>query len=298
MNETPVQKAVTYVKGLLDDSSGMAESPLDDVASNLGSENYQEIDPYEVLEQAMKELGYDEATQQSVLDAAHQSPAGQYPVEDGGYSLDHLATIFAEGINITLEEGDYINVDNSQYISGDVHGSVYNENITDIVNADDGAVVAGGDQHGQFQTGDGVQTGDNYGLVNQGDNSGQQAGGDAYADNVTSGDGNTVASGSAIIGNENVQADYIQASEFGKGDQAINEDSYNTQSLTETTNDSYNTEKSEEKGYGHEEDHGYGEVKETDYGHQEDHGYEPVKEVYDEKDDHHEEPMEEEVYDS
>lgn len=76
-------------------------------------------------------------------------------------------------INIVVNNETIVNeVDQSQNIYGEVHGGVHQANESQIINADDGAVVAGGDQHGvQALTGDdSLQIGgDNDGPVTQGD---------------------------------------------------------------------------------------------------------------------------------
>ncbi|MEM8925699.1 MAG: hypothetical protein AAGD35_19515 [Actinomycetota bacterium] len=175
------------------------ESPVDFLDAQAG-DVAGDIDPAAVVAEALAGSGLDPATQQAVLDAVNGAANGQ--AADGGYSSEELAQIFAQGINITVEEGDQINVDNSLYVEGDVKGGIYQENQTNITEADDGAIIADGATDSNFQTGEG-----NTQIS------------DTYADNITSGDGNTVASGGSTIGNENVTADYIDNSEFGDGDQ-------------------------------------------------------------------------------
>jgi hypothetical protein len=288
-----IEKAVAYVIGLVQAENHADVNVVDDVAANLGDENYGEIDPYQVLESAMEELGYDEETKAAVVEAAYESPAGQaHYDEDGGYSLEQLAGIFAEGVNVTIDNSEeYLNVDNSMYVQGDVHGDISQANYTEVVDQDlaEGAIAAGGDNYGQQQSGDGTQIGE------------------AYGENIVTGDNNTTASQGAVIGNENVQARDIHDSEFGEGDKYDDEsytdnsdnstndsfntdtaDSFNTQESFNTT-DSYDTEDS----FDHE-DNDYVDVDvDTGHGHGhgyeppvEEHGYEPVAEVYEVEDDY------------
>ena len=282
MNE--YEAMVTYVKNLLTNPGSLqsfAAGPIDDVAVNLGDEPYGDVNPLDILSEALAETDLDPSAQEAVMAAASASASAAAggaaasasasasataTAEGEGYSIEQLAAIFAEGIKVTIEDNDVItNIDNSFSVQGDVHGNVHQDNDTNVVNADDGAVAAGGDQDGQFQTGDGQQIGQSHGVANQGDNSGQQAGHDATADNVTSGDDNTVASDGAIIGNENVQAHDITGSEFGQGNLTDDDsfhatDSYNSQddnSHTHTSSDDdhvnvdvdVNAEATVEQGY-------------------------------------------------
>ncbi len=145
---------------------------------------------------------------------------------------------YIENLTIVVEDNDITNhIDNSVEVGdgASIHGGITQQNETNVSTADGEGAIAGRDQDGQFQTGDGVQVGDeNSGVVNQGDNSGQQAGNDATADDITSGDGNLVNDGSL---SENAIA-------FGGGDatnQADDVDDYSTNDSF-NTNDSYNDE--------------------------------------------------------
>ena len=179
----------------------LGESPVDYIdAQTSGVEGT--VDPTAVVAEALANSGLDPATQQAVLDAVSGSVNDYGTPAEGGYSSEQLADIFAQGINITVEEGDQIHVDNSLYVEGDVKGGIHQENVTNLTQADDGAVIAN-DAHGSnFQTGEGNT---------------QLTGVDA--DNITTGSNNTVASDYSTIGNENVDAGHIENSEFGAGDQ-------------------------------------------------------------------------------
>jgi hypothetical protein len=230
-----MQEAVSYVVGLFEDPSNFAAGPYDDVSTALGDENYGEIDPYEVLEQAMDELGYDPDTQAAVMEAAHSSAAAEATATatataEGGYSLEQLAGIFAEGIKVNIDNSEVINqIDNSMYVEGDVKGGIHQSNYTEVTNADDGAIVTDGDNYGDQQTGDGVQVGEAYGDVVQGD-------------------GN--ATGGGIIGDGNTQVGQAIDSNFAQGDvtedNSWNDASQNTwtdesdHSFTDNTADSFN----------------------------------------------------------
>ncbi len=180
----------------------LSESPVDAIDATL-EDGTGDVDPLAVLADALAGSELDPATQAQVMDAATASAGGYTPVEGDGYDATQLADIFAQGINITVEEGDYLNVDNSAYIDGNVKGGITQANYTDITEADDGAIIADGAYDSNFQTGEGnVQLTDVH-----------------AADNITTGDNNTVASDYSTIGNENVDAGYIENSEFGEGDQ-------------------------------------------------------------------------------
>ena len=176
------------------------ESPVDYLDAQT-ADVAGDVDPTAVVAEALANSGLDPATQQAVLDAVAASTAG-HDAGDGGYSNEELAEIFAQGINITVEEGDEIFVDNSLYVEGDVKGGIHQNNVTNLTQADDGAVIANGAVDSNFQTGEG-----NTQLTG------------VNADNITTGDNNTVASDHSTIGNENVKAGHIDNSEFGAGDQ-------------------------------------------------------------------------------
>ncbi len=159
---------------------------------------------------------------------------------------------YIENLTIVVEDNDISNhIDNSVEVGdyAEVHGGITQENETNVSTAAGDGAIAGRDQEGQFQTGDGVQVGDeNSGLVNQGDNSGQQAGGNAMADDVTSGDGNFVNEGevseNAIAfggGSADNQADDVE--DYSTNDSGNTSDSYNTDGSLNTS-DSYNTDES------------------------------------------------------
>ncbi|MEM9132921.1 MAG: hypothetical protein AAF962_18665 [Actinomycetota bacterium] len=212
----------------------LSESSVDTIDATL-EEGAGDVDPLAVLADALAGSELDAATQASVLDAATNTAGGYTPVEGDGYDTTQLADIFAQGINVTLEEGDYITIDNSAYADGTIKGGIHQANYTDVTEADDGSVIADGAYDSNFQTGEG-----NVQLT------------DVHADNITTGDNNTVASDYATIGNENVDAGYIENSEFGEGDQDRSVDvdvavtdsgNYDSTYTSEYTNDDYvNTE--------------------------------------------------------
>lgn len=299
-----LENAVTYVRSLIDGNEealdSFAAGPVDDVAVHLGEENYGDYDPLEILKEALEQSDLDPEAAEAVMAAATASATATATAtataDGGGYSIEQLATIFAEGIKVEVNNTEFTNeVDNSLYVDGDVKGGIYQENQTNIVNADDGAIAAGRDQDGQFQTvtgdGDALQADDTHGVVNQGDNSGQIAGRDADADNIQSGDYNTAASDYAVLGDENVQAHDIKDSEFGDGDKtdddSINIDATIKESFNQTdnsTDDDYTSATAkvhvDEGGYGHEE---------PEYKHEEP-AYEKVEEVHYDEPEHEPEP--------
>lgn len=297
-----IETAVAYVRDMLEGKEGareaFADSPVDDVAVHLGDEDYSEINPLEVLSEALAQSDLDPEAQEAVMAAATASATATATAtataDGGGYSIEQLATIFAEGIKVEVNNTEFTNnVDNSLYVDGDVKGGIHQQNETNIVNADDGAIAAGNDQYGQFQTGDGQQVDHADGPVTQGDISGQVAGNDATADNVQSGDYNTAASDYAVQGDENVQAHDIKESEFGKGDltddDSVKLDAEINDSFNQTdnsTDDDYVSATAkvdvdvDKGGYGHEE---------PEYKHEEP-AYEEVKEVHYDEPEHEPEP--------
>jgi len=197
----------------------------------------------EYLEQ-IDRATYEEAMEM-VLDEYEVDPEIRQPVYDhldaeGEYTPEGLQ----ENLRVLLENDDITNqIDNALTIEhgAEVHyADITQENDTNVANATGDGAIAGRDQWGQFQTGDGTQVGDhNEGVVNQGDNSGQQAGDYASADDITTGDGN--------FNNEGEINDSAIA--FGDGAYATNQaddvynasvnDSYNEDNVGNTT-DSYN----------------------------------------------------------
>ncbi|MDH4077478.1 MAG: hypothetical protein OEW29_16230 [Acidimicrobiia bacterium] len=183
------------------------------------------------------------------------------------------------------------NVDQSQHVDAyEVHGDVVSDNDSNVANATGVGSIAGEDVYGnQSQTGDGQQVGGDSGVQNQGDNSGQQAGYDAHADNVTSGDNNTVGSDWASrVGQGQVSQDgaYIDdsAQAFGEGS-VTNEandsyDSHDTYTETATATDSFNSE--------YQDNDTQTQIAETHDGAYGETDYEPTFEHDDYKgDDHH-----------
>ncbi|MGF1595394.1 MAG: hypothetical protein ACFCVK_00425 [Acidimicrobiales bacterium] len=170
--------------------------------------------------------------------------------EASGHTTGDVVNIFIE-VNDSSVNNE---ISNELNIHGEVHGNVVQDNDTDLVNATgDDSFAAGGNIEGvQSQSGDGVQVGgDNDGVANVGDNSGQQAGDDAsVGGDFTSGDGNV-----------HVEDSYVDDSAiaFGDGD-ATNEandtdtvGSHNTdtydQAYTETNTDSFNEDYTSTENY-------------------------------------------------
>lgn len=290
-----MQEAVAIVVAWFNEPGAVGDTPVDSVAAALGSENYGEVDPYEVLEQAMEELGYEADVQQEVLAAAQASAAAEAhatatATAEGGYSLEQLAGIFAEGVNVTIDNSqEHIEIDNSIYSEGD--GPIHQANYTELTDVDaaEGAIAAGGNIQGQQQTGDGTQIDD------------------TYADDITTGDGNVSADRGGTIGDGNVDAGHISNSAFGQGvvDQSLTDNSTYTDnddnsytdnstwtdnsdnSYTDNTTDSYDTENSyNPSNEVSDDDYVNVEVEVGTEGHDHyeppvyEHGYEPVAEVY------------------
>ncbi|MEL7158167.1 MAG: hypothetical protein AAFN30_16430 [Actinomycetota bacterium] len=245
----------------------LQETPVDTIEAATGSTG-EDVDPLAVISQALAGTELDADTQAAVMQAVTDS-AGGYAPADGGYEPAQLADIFAQGINVTVEEGDQIHVDNSLYVDGNVKGGIHQANTTDITDADDGAIIAEGAHDSNFQTGEGNVQLDH---VN--------------ADNITTGDNNTVASDYSTIGNENVDAGHIENSEFGEGDQD------RSQSLDLKIDDSFNDDDVHKSTYT-DDDNTYTDVDiDVDKG---GHGYEAPKPDYEPEPDydHHDD----EVYD-
>ncbi|MEL7158409.1 MAG: hypothetical protein AAFN30_17670 [Actinomycetota bacterium] len=249
------------------------EAPVDYIEAQTSAVAAEEVDPIAVLTEALSQSDLDPGQQAAVMDAVNEAVTG-YGAPEAGYTPDQLATIFAQGINVTVEEGDQIHVDNSLYVDGDVKGGITQHNQTNITDADDGAIIADGAHGSNFQTGQ-----DNVQLT------------DVDADNITTGNNNTVASEGSVIGNENVNAHKIDNSEFGEGDQdrSVDVDAKITDSFND--DDKYDIQHSDD------------DVTKTDIdvdvhgGHgYEPEPYEPVKPVYEEEE-HYEEPVHDDVYD-
>ena len=142
------------------------------------------------------------------------------------FEQEEITNSIENGITIEGGGGGY---DEHGYDAGTQVHDINQHNTDNQANASGDGAIAGRDQWGQFQTGDGVQTGDyNSGVVNQGDNSGQQAGGTATGGDFTTGDGNFDNSGT--INNSAIA--------FGGGSAENSTD----QSLDASTNDSFNDE--------------------------------------------------------
>jgi len=173
----------------------------------------------EALDQVLSELNVPEEARQGAQD---QLEAGD------DYSPEGLMSHLADTVN---DSSVSTHIEDSFHNTGTVHGNIHQVNETNVANATAEDSIAGRDQHGNFQSGDGQQIdGSNYGVANQGDNSGQQAGGYAEADNITTGDGNMVGSTGATVGNANVDLDGAtiyandSAVNIGSGEAAYDED--------------------------------------------------------------------------
>jgi hypothetical protein len=239
----------------------------DDALAEVPRETY-----VAALDQVMEEKGVPADVRGTVADQldAH----GDYSSQG---LLDHL--------NLVVNDQDVNNwVDQSLNNEGEVHGDLYQENDSNVANATGEGSLAGDEVYGnQVQTGDGQQVGGDSGVQNQGNNSGQQAGYDADADNITTGDHNTVGSDWASrVGAGQVSQDgaYINdsAQAYGEGS-ANNEanDSYTEESTfttTETANDSFNSDYSDDDTQTQTTTvHGYGEpeYEEPVYEHEDEH---------------------------
>jgi len=208
------QEIREIIEQLLTDNPELVEISSKATATQIsGSVSTDGIDPnamegvdaetYQAaLDQVLADYGIDSEARAGIYDqlevADDYSPEGL---------MQHLTIVVSDtSVNTTI--------DNSIHNTGTVHGNIVQDNETNLSNATGEGAIAGRDQHGNFQTGDGQQVdGDNDGVMNQGDNSGQQAGGSTYADNVTTGDHNMVGSDNATVGHGNVSADgaYIDA---------------------------------------------------------------------------------------
>ena len=231
-----------------------SEGPLDLVEAEFGGSDLADLDVVAAIEKACADLDLDPSVQTALVSAAASASAGSASASasvdlsgDETITMNQLVALLSENVQIVYEDNDYItnNIDQSLDIHGEVHGNVTQENDSNIVNATgEGSMAVGGDIEDstvQAQTGDGVQIGgDNEGVANVGDNSGQMAGEDAEADNVTSGNNNSVGSDGSTVGDGNVNMEHVNinesALEFGEGDNTQQaddiEDSFNSASAT------------------------------------------------------------------
>ncbi|MEM9132621.1 MAG: hypothetical protein AAF962_20800 [Actinomycetota bacterium] len=249
--------------------SKFAESPADYLEAN--GFTAADVDAAQVLSEALAGSQLDADAQAQVMEA-YQAAAAPYDVPaEAQYEPHQMADVFAQSLNATLEEGDKIDIDNSLYAEaggadpygepkphygddgGEIKGGIDQYNTTEVTKADDGSVVADYATDSNFQTGS-----DNL-----------QADG-VWADNITTGDGNVVASGASTIGDGNVDAHTIKDSEFGYGDQDRSVD------VDVDIKDSGNVDEYVNKEYSDDD------VHETDIDVSlKDGGYEPVHQVDD-----------------
>ena len=256
----------------------------------------QQVTP-EDLDYALREMGIPEDQIAGIVN--------EYEANGGEYNAGSV-------INITFEDNSVVNqIDQSNNNYGEVHGDLDQTNTNNTVTASgDGSNAAGGEQYGAtVQSGEGVNIGGSSdGVVNQGDNSGQQAGYDAHNDgDFTSGDGNLSADGASFVGSNanfgdgghvdgTASAD-INTHSFNDGSVDANleaniSDSGNyssehsddyTSTVTDSVSDSFNTEGAEYGG--HKVDEPY---EEPPVYHEEPEGYAPKAEPkYDEPHDEH-----------
>jgi hypothetical protein len=235
----------------------------------------------EGMDRYLEEAGVPEDMRAEVI--AQLDANGEYDPDGYGQNIIFVIENNEETINN--------HVDNSIEIGeGAEVDDIHQANDTNQSNAAGDGAIAGRDQEGQFQTGDGVQVGDdNAGVVNQGDNSGQQAGWDATADDFTTGDGNfsneghvdnsAVAFGGGAADNQTDQSvdastndSFNETDSYNTADTGNTSDSFNvTDEYTETNTvdanldakieDSFKIEV-EEEGHGHD---GYGHDDDDEY---------------------------------
>ena len=263
-----------------DTDPAAVEEALGDSAEGASPEEFTAA-----VRQALIESGADPALADQVIDQLEAQPGWgeESPVE---------------GLTVVVNNNQIVNeIDQSLHVDGEVHGDVVQGATSNVANATAEGAIAGDEvAHNQVQTGDGQQVGGDSGVQNQGDNSGQQAGGSATADNVTSGDNNTVGSDEASgIGDGHTSLDGVSVNDsslaFGSGSataQADDTENFTSnESYDEHTSDSYNTELSDDDSQyqetsinaGHE---GYEEpVYEDDYKGDDYHEHD----AYDEHDD-------------
>ena len=199
-----LKELLAYLQNVTGYGAGPVESyPVED---DYYTEPMPE-DQLQAIAEALAEAGVEETVAADIVAAASAAAAASATGGDAaaaasasasasasGLSLEELLEVFAANIEVNY-------VDNSVEINGDVKGDFTQQNETRVVEAEDGGIATGDYFDGQAQTGNG-----------------QQAGYDAYADNFTTGDHNTIASKEGIIGDENIDADDIYDSEFGEGD--------------------------------------------------------------------------------
>jgi len=190
------------------------EGDYTEALAEVAADEYTDGEPSEdlrtALEVVLTDQGVDPETRQQVLDSLDETESPE----------DFTVIINQTYVDNSLDIGD----------GAEIHGGVTQANDTNTSNANAEGAIAGRDQGGQFQTGDGVQVGDgNDGVVNQGDNSGQIAGDNAWAEDINSGEN--------ILTNEHGTVDGAIA--FGEGSYATDAD---THTEDYSTNDSFNSE--------------------------------------------------------
>jgi hypothetical protein len=239
MGEQTIEKLSdlrAYIESIISGDPAEAAQALDHPAALAGVTPDQYTT---VLQQVLTDHGVPAEAQGHIIDQLHA---------DADYSPQGLI----QNLNIVVNDSDVTNnVDQSVHVDGEVHGDVVQEGNSNVANATAEGAIAGDHVSGnQVQTGDGQQVGHDSGVQNQGDNSGQLAGHDATADNVTSGDNNTVASDEASrVGADQVSQDHASlddsAQAFGHGsvDNTANDsyDSHDSYSESATATDSFNT---------------------------------------------------------
>lgn len=155
---------------------GLSEAAKDLLATLRGAQElrsedptYAEADDYvepPVYEKPVSVEEVKEVMEYLEVPEEHQDKVYEEWEAEGQYDTGSLVKVIADNDEI----GNWI--DQSQNVDGHIHGGVRQENESQVINADDGAVVAGGNQHDvQALTGDGSLQigGGNWGEVIQGD---------------------------------------------------------------------------------------------------------------------------------
>jgi len=270
MNEitAKVSEYLAQLIGNPESAVTFSEGPIDAIEAEFGGEDLSELNVAQAIEGAYAQAG------DAVAAAGGEAPAPvappmPEPAEGGDVTLDQLVKIMSENVNEVYQDSDEIGTTIGQNLEshGTIHGNMVQESYSSEVNATGEGSLAVGDDMAysdvQTQTGDGVQVGgSNYGVANVGDNSGQMAGGNASAGNITSGDNANVASQGSAAGDGAINmagaSIHDSAVEFGEGSNTQQdtfiEDSYNTAAQTtnvdtdstydthdQYTDDSYNT---------------------------------------------------------
>ncbi len=239
-----VEEIFTQIKSYIDQSRVQAQ------ATSAPAEGYEEVTP-PVLEdvapedyRAAMEMVFDE------YEVPEEMRQGVYDQLDA--NADYSPGGYIENLTIVLEDNDVTNhIDNSIEVGdyAEVHGGIHQANETNVATASGDGAVAADSIEGDTQTGDGIQAGDGSDVqAVGGDNSGQVAGMNATAEDITTGDGNfnnegEINDSSIAFGGGDSSAEANDTVDYSTNDTGNTSDSFN-ESDSYNTDGSYNTDES------------------------------------------------------